>query len=165
MKGIVLATGLVIREDAGETRLLLVASRYANHPLPLWNLPGGRQHPGELLRETVERECYEETGVRVRAGALAYVSESYDGDALHVINATFHVVPLENAAALELPRERDAVDHVVAAEWVAMGDVAARLSVAVVREPLVAYLGGRLEARYQGFSDAGVTIEWPSDSD
>ena len=31
-----------------------------------------------------------------------------------------HVVPLENAAALELPHERDAVDHVVAAEWVAM---------------------------------------------
>jgi len=165
MKRIVLATGLAIREDGAQTRLLLVASRYANHPHPLWNLPGGRQRSGELLRETVERECYEETGVRVRAGALAYVSESYDGDDVHVINATFHAEPRENATALMLPHERDALDHVVAAEWVAMCDVAARLSVAVVREPLLAYLGGCLEARYQGFPDAGVTIEWPSESD
>ena len=77
-----LATGLAIRDDGAQTRLLLVASRYANHAQPLWNLPGGRQHPGELLRETVERECYEETGLRVRVGELAYVSESYDGDAV-----------------------------------------------------------------------------------
>ena len=165
MKRIVLATGLVIREDGAQQQLLLVASRYANHPQPLWNLPGGRQRPGELLHETVERECYEETGLRVRAGALAYVSESYDGNSVHVINATFHAEPRENGLALRLPYERDAVDHIVAAEWVAIGDVAARLSVTVVREPLLAYLGGRLEARYQGYSDAGVTIEWPSDSD
>jgi ADP-ribose pyrophosphatase YjhB (NUDIX family) len=138
MKRIVLATGLAIREDGAEARVLLVGSRYANHPQPLWNLPGGRQRAGELLRKTVERECFEETGVRVRAGALAYVSESYDGDAVHVINATFHVETLGGAVAPTLPDERDAVDHVVAAEWVATGEVAARLSVAVVREPLLA---------------------------
>ena len=61
-----------------------------------------------------------EAGVRVRTGALADISESYDGDATHVINATFHVTLLEHAAPLRLPHERDTVDHVVAAEWVAI---------------------------------------------
>lgn len=165
MKRIVLATGLVVRDDGDEPRLLLVASRYANHAQPLWNLPGGRQQPGELLRDTVERECYEEAGVRVRAGALAYVSESYDNDAVHVVNVTFHAEALDPAVALTLPHERNATDHVVAAEWVTIAGISARVRVSVVREPLLAYLGGRLDARYAGFPEAGITIEWPSDSD
>ena len=81
-----LATGIAVSDD----RLLMVASRYPNQPHPLWNLPGGRQQPGELLVETVVREFYEETQLRVRAGELAYVSESYDGDR-HFLNATFLV--------------------------------------------------------------------------
>ena len=81
-----LATGIAIRDE----RLLLVASHYPNQPQPLWNLPGGRQQPGELLVETVVREFYEETQLRVHAGELAYVSESYDGDR-HFLNATFLV--------------------------------------------------------------------------
>ena len=165
MKRIVLATGLAMRTDGETPRLLLVASRYDNHAQPLWNLPGGRQRAGELLRDTVERECAEETGVRVRAGALAYISESYDGDAVHVINATFHVTPLEHRHALQLPQERNATDHVVAAEWVPIDAVPSRLSVAVVREPLIAYLEGRLDERYAGFAEAGITIVWPSDSE
>ena len=154
-----------MRNDGGAPQLLLVASRYPNHAQPLWNLPGGRQRPGELLGDAVERECYEETGLRVRAGALAYVSESYDGDRAHVINATFHVTPVHGEHGLRLPHERNAVDHVVAVEWTAIDDLPSRLSVAVVREPLLAYLGGRLDRRYAGFADAGITIEWPSDSD
>lgn len=165
MKRIVLATGLVVRDCLEGRRLLLVASRYANQAVPLWNLPGGRQRPGELLRDTVERECAEETGVRVRAGGLAYVSESYDGNGVHVINATFHAQPPDDACAIVLPHERGVSDHVVAAEWVPFGDVAARIAVAVVREPLQAFLDGRLPARYEGFPKAGITIEWPAGSD
>ena len=85
-----LATGIAVRD----ARLLMVASRYPNQPEPLWNLPGGRQQPGELLVETVVREFYEETRLRVRAGELAYVSESYDGDR-HFLNATFLVELVE----------------------------------------------------------------------
>src|SRR6202042_3675063 len=66
-----LATGLIVHDG----RLLMVASRYANHTDPLWNLPGGRQLPGELLAETVVREVFEETGLRAEAGEVAYVSE------------------------------------------------------------------------------------------
>ena len=82
-----LATGIAIRDGS----LLMVASRYPNHREPLWNLPGGRQLPGELLSETVVRELFEETGLRAEAGEVAYVSESYDGTE-HFLNVTFRVI-------------------------------------------------------------------------
>jgi 8-oxo-dGTP diphosphatase len=154
-----LATGVLIRDE----RLLMVASRYANHAEPLWNLPGGRQQPGELLAETAVREVLEETGLRVEAGEIAYVSESYD-DATHFLNVAF-VARLVDAP-LDSARGDAAAgsDHIVALEWVPIDEVAQRIVVAVVREPLVAYLRGELHERYAGFHDAGVTIEWPPDS-
>ncbi|MGB6522144.1 MAG: NUDIX domain-containing protein [Candidatus Cybelea sp.] len=150
-----LASGIAIRDG----RLLLVASHYPNQPRPLWNLPGGRQQPGELLVETVVREFYEETQFRVHAGELAYVSESYDGER-HFLNATF-LVELDGESSLGMTRAQPE-DHVVAAEWVPLGDVRERVVAAVVREPLLAYLQGVLERRYAGFHEAGITIEWPS---
>jgi 8-oxo-dGTP diphosphatase len=152
-----LATGIAVRDG----RLLMVASRYANQPHPLWNLPGGRQQPGELLVETVVREFYEETHLRVRAGELAYVSESYDGDR-HFLNATF-LVDVQAKLGMA-PEGMTPGDHVVAVEWVALDDLRERIAVAVVREPLVAFLEGSLNRRYAGYHEAGVTIEWPDDS-
>jgi ADP-ribose pyrophosphatase YjhB (NUDIX family) len=152
-----LASGIAIRDG----RLLLVASHYPNQPQPLWNLPGGRQQPSELLVETVVREFYEETQLRVHAGELAYVSESYDGER-HFLNATF-LVELDGESSFDKLRMTPE-DHVVAAEWVPLSDVRERIVVAVVREPLLAYLQGVLERRYAGFHEAGITIEWPSGS-
>jgi ADP-ribose pyrophosphatase YjhB (NUDIX family) len=149
-----LATGIALQEE----HLLLVASRYPNQPQPLWNLPGGRQQPGELLEETVVREFSEETGLHVAVRELAYVSESYDGEQ-HFLNATFLVDP-----STPLRVTREAGDHVVAVEWVALGELRERIAVAVVREPLVAFLEGTLQRRYAGYHEAGVTIEWPDDS-
>lgn len=144
-----LATALVRR--GGE--VLLVASRYPNHPQALWNLPGGRQQPGELLAQTAVRELREETGLSGTVRELCYVSESYDGDT-HFINATFAV-----EAQGELGAGMLEDDHVVEAAWVAIDRLEQRLSVAVVREPLIAFLkSGR---RYAGYAEAGITIEFP----
>ncbi len=185
-----LATGLAISEQ----RVLLVASRYANHAEPLWNLPGGRQQPGELLSQTVAREILEETGLRARVLELAYISESYDGPT-HFLNATF-LVDVDDMKGASLDSARDdkknyarsldsarddkkndarddkknyarddtEQDHVVGAEWVPLQEVGRRIVVAVVREPLLAYLKGELSRRYAGFHHAGITIEWPAGS-
>lgn len=151
-----LATGIAVHKR----RLLMVASRYPNQPEPLWNLPGGRQQGGELLEETVVREFAEETGLRVAVRELAYVSESYDGDR-HFLNATF-LVEVRSTSSFDRLRTTPG-DHVVAVEWVPLGEVRERIAVGVVREPLVAYLEGDLPGRYAGFHDAGITIEWPRD--
>ena len=143
-----LCTGILEREG----RVLLVASRYANHAEPLWNLPGGRHEFGETFAEAVAREFHEETGLAVEVLGLAYVAESYDrATETQFCNVAFRVNG-EGDPAIP-PGEHTAV----ACEWVPRAQLAARLAVAVVREPLIAHLADP-QRRYFGFPDAGITI-------
>lgn len=145
-----LCTGVLRRLDA----ILMVASRYPNHAAPLWNLPGGRQEPGELLDAALRREFKEETGLDVRIEQVAYVSESFDrATATHFTNVTFAV------AAEGEPTQPAGDLHAVECAWVPIEQVEKKLAVRVVREPLCSYLAG--EARtYFGYADAGITIEF-----
>ena len=132
----------------------MVASRYPNHPVPLWNLPGGRQRDGELLDQTLRREFLEETGLTIERDRFLYLSESYDrATGTHFVSVTFSV----RAAGEPKAAVDDA--HVVGLAWVPRDEVTARISVAVVREPLAAYLRGEGKS-YFGFDDAGITIEF-----
>lgn len=145
-----LCTG-ILRRDAS---ILLVASRYPNHPEPLWNLPGGRQEENELLDEALRREFREETALDVRVERLAYVSESYDPrTATHFTNVAFEV-----SGAGE-PRTPPGDAHAVGCAWVAVEEVAKKIAVRVVREPLSCYLAGD-PRRYFGYADAGITVEF-----
>src|SRR5271166_1135960 len=74
MQRVHLCTGILLR--AGQ--VLLVASRYPNHPTPLWNLPGGRQEPYELLEGALRREFDEEVSLAIEIERVAYVAESFD---------------------------------------------------------------------------------------
>jgi len=149
-----LVAGILERDGA----LLLVASRYPNHPQPLWNLPGGRQRDGELLEEALRREFREETGLAIEVRGLRYVSESYDrATGTHFLCAVFDV------RSEGRPRAIEGDAHAVAVDWVPREALAARLTVAVVREPLLANLADG-ERRYFAFADAGVTIEFADDA-
>lgn len=136
-------------------RVLLVASRYPNHRRPLWNLPGGRQQPAELLTTAVRREVNEETGLDVRVGELLYVSESYDGDT-HFTNFTFRI---DAVGEPRVPQRNG--DHVVDAAWVPIDEIEGRIAVRVVREPLLACLRGENASRYRGYNEADISIVFP----
>ncbi len=149
MQHVHLAHGLALHED----RVLLVASRYVGYPNGLWNLPGGRQEPGELLQETVAREIFEETSIRARCGDLAYVNESYDRDR-HIIAAIFRVDV--EGRDVRIPAVGD---HVLAADWIALDRIGELAMAEIVRRPLLAYLRGDA-TRYYGASHADISVEW-----
>ena len=134
--------------------VLLVASRYPNQPQPLWNLPGGRQRHGELIHETLQREFLEETGLEIAVGGLRYIAESYDSEnGTHFLCTAFEVTSEGDPAAAS----DDA--HVTEIAWWPRDRIAEKISVAVVREPLLANLADPT-LRYFAYADAGVTIEF-----
>lgn len=150
MQRIHLCTGILERDG----RLLLVASRYRNHARPLWNLPGGRQEPYELLEDALRREFDEEVSLRIEIDRVAYVAESFDrSEGTHFTNVAFVV-----RSAGE-PQLRPGDLHAVGLAWVPRDDVPQRLIAAVVRVPLAGYLSGSGRT-YYGFPNADITIQF-----
>jgi ADP-ribose pyrophosphatase YjhB (NUDIX family) len=71
-------------------RVLLV-NAYPGFQKSLWCTPGGGCTPGEAVTETLRREVREETGLDIRPGALAGVSEFHDPeDGFHQVDLFFH---------------------------------------------------------------------------
>ena len=64
---VVACVGAVVLDAAG--RILLIRRGHDPHA-GLWSLPGGRVENGETLEQAVRREVLEETGLRVRPGAV-----------------------------------------------------------------------------------------------
>lgn len=159
MTRVLLCTGVLVRGND----VLLTASRYPNHPEPLWGLPGGRPREAESLADALVREWREETGLAVVPGPLLYVSESFDRSGrVHVLNVTFSVqtgAVLQSSGPDAAPRVSGTDAHVVAIEWVPRDKIATRIVVRVVREPLVAYFSGDLR-RYFALGDAGITVRF-----
>jgi len=67
-------------------------------------LPGGGQHPGELLTATLRRECLEELGAEVEPGRLRFVQEYVGANHLFKdIHGGMHFVNLYFSCALLEP--------------------------------------------------------------
>ncbi|MBT2556719.1 NUDIX hydrolase [Hymenobacter sp. ISL-91] len=86
--------GLLVREGA----LLLTAHRgLLPDGLPFWSPPGGGWQFGETLRECLQREFAEETGLRVTVGRFLHLHE-YQGPGLQALELFFEVQPLDASA-------------------------------------------------------------------
>lgn len=96
------AVGAIIFNDAGEVLLQL---RSDNH---LWALPGGAMEPGEEPAESVIREVYEETGLKVEpvrisgvyAGETNFVTYP-NGDQVAIVAITFVCRVIEGEPRLD----------------------------------------------------------------
>ena len=67
--------------------LLVMKYQYGDHFI--YNLPGGNPDPGELLSETIARECMEELSIDIEVGEMLLMgqvsgSEQRD-DVLHIL--------------------------------------------------------------------------------
>ena len=70
-------------------RVLLV-NAYRGFANELWCAPGGGSVPGEAMTETLRREVREETGLDIRPGPLAGVSEFHDpAEGFHQVDLFF----------------------------------------------------------------------------
>lgn len=108
--------GVVVQGD----RALLV--RRATEPLKgEWSIPGGVLELGEKLRQGVEREVLEETGLVVEAGEVLDVFDSIFSDESG--KTRYHFVLIDY---LCLPRSGEAVagSDVSEVRWVTLADLA-----------------------------------------
>lgn len=73
-----------------EERVLLV-NAFPGRGANLWCLPGGGCEVGEAATDTLVREVHEETGLTIKPGALAGISEFHNEESgFHQLDLFFH---------------------------------------------------------------------------
>ena len=85
----------------------------------LWAIPGGLLELGESLQEGAEREIFEETGVRIKAGQPVYAFDFLKRDAEGRLRFHYVIVDLE---ATYLTGEIRAADDAIDVRWVSAED-------------------------------------------
>ncbi|HEU4320861.1 MAG TPA: NUDIX hydrolase [Acidimicrobiia bacterium] len=97
--------GVVVVRD-GE---LLLVQRGKDPGKGLWAVPGGKVRPGEAMRNAARREVFEETGLDVEIGDVAWVGE--------VIEAGYHIVLIDFEGKV-IGGDLQASDDAADARWV-----------------------------------------------
>jgi 8-oxo-dGTP diphosphatase len=136
------AVALVRRDE----KVLLVQQQGPDDERPSWTLPGGAVEEGELLTEALVREVREETGLEIlKARQLAYVAQ-VDNVVGGTQSLTF-VFEIDDWRGTLAPSDPDKL--IMAAAFIPLPEAVGKiedLPWRVMREPLVAYLRGEVEA-------------------
>jgi ADP-ribose pyrophosphatase YjhB (NUDIX family) len=127
------ASAVVTRDD----RILLI--RHSRRGRSYWLLPGGHPHVSEIATAAVEREIFEETGLRVRADRVLFV---WEGIAPHEQRRILEIV--FSADLLDPKREPRSESALEQPAFVAHQD----LGSLTMYPPVAGYLRG---AQQEGF--------------
>ncbi|WP_258360262.1 NUDIX hydrolase [Moorella sulfitireducens] len=128
----VVGVGAVVVKDGN----ILLVRRGKPPAAGLWSLPGGAQETGETAREAVEREVFEECGIRVTAGPPIAVLDSIYIDGSGRIK--YHYVLIDFWAEYRGGNLRPATDAADAG-WIPLHEVAAYSLTRGLRELLAAW--------------------------
>lgn len=137
MKRLDVAAAIVRRGD----EILLVRQQTKSADRPYWTLPAGRVEEGEAILSAVERELFEETGIRARAPVrLAYAAQGRSElSGIYWVTFTFEVDHVEGVPA---PCDPDGI--VMEARFFSMEEAIAKIGeyqpYEVMREPVIRYL-------------------------
>lgn len=105
------AIGTVVIKDGA----VLLVRRSKSPSRGLWAIPGGSVELGETLQQAAERELFEETGVRVKAGAPCFAFDAVHRDEAGRVKFHYVIVDLRAAWVAGEPSPKDdALD----ARWV-----------------------------------------------
>ena len=88
----------------------------------LWAVPGGSVELGERLPDAVEREVFEETGLRVQAGEVVYTFDGIERDEAGRVKYHYVIVDLL-AEALDPNQPLAPSDDVLDAGWFTLAEV------------------------------------------
>ena len=136
MKNINAAGGLV-RNNLDEILLI--------HRLGKWDLPKGKQEPGESIENTAVREVAEECGLLVneieQEDLICKTTHFYEIDSQAVEKTTYWYVMRYNADAKLVPQTEEGIEEV---RWVSVEDVKELLvdSYDTIREVFAKWQGG-----------------------
>jgi ADP-ribose pyrophosphatase len=113
------AIGGVVFKDGG----VLLVRRAKPPAFGEWAIPGGSVELGETLKQAVEREVLEETGIMVRAGEICYTFEAVKRDDKGRVQ--FHYVIIDLIAEY-LSGEPIPASDATEAAWLTSSDLADR---------------------------------------
>jgi 8-oxo-dGTP diphosphatase len=88
----------------------------------LWAIPGGSVNLGETLQAAAEREAWEETGLRVKAGEVIYNFDAIVRDEAGRVQYHYVIVDLK-AEALDPAQPLTPGDDARAAGWFSLDEV------------------------------------------
>jgi len=109
-----------------------------------WAIPGGSVELGETLQQAAEREIFEETNIRIRAGLPVYTFDFIERDRQGAIQFHYIIVDL---AAEYLEGELMPGDDAAQAAWIPFKKLDSLDINATTREFLSNYLTRRCSAR------------------
>jgi len=125
-----------------QNQLLLVQNQ-AEGMEAVWSLPGGVIEEGETLKESLQREMKEETGLSVEAFELAYMTENF----IEQFNAHSLVTYFDCSVTGELSLN-DPDREVVACKWIPIEQLGEYILNRDVLEPLKDCLNGTSKSYY-----------------